>query len=209
MRLRLFYSPGACSLVPHIALEEADAEFEAVRVTISEGAHHRPDYLKVNPRGLVPALDCDGRIVTENVAILALIGRRFPASGLVPEDDFGFARLLELISFFACSVHVGAFRPLFLARRAGSSWSAAEEQALVGYFREIDALLAPGPWLLGESYCVADGYPLTFRRWGQRLGFEMNGYAHWTKHAGRMVERPAVRRALEREGLDPAEFAPA
>ena len=96
-RLKLFYSPGACSLVPHVALEEAGAQFDAVAVPIAEGAHHQADYLAINPRGLIPALECDGRIVTENVAILALIARRFPEAALVPADDLGFARVLELI----------------------------------------------------------------------------------------------------------------
>jgi glutathione S-transferase len=204
--LRLFYSPGACSLVAHIALEESGASFEAVRVPIADGAHHKPEYLAVNPRGLIPALEVDGEVVTENVAILALIARRFPEAKLFPKEDLGFARVLERSGFFATSVHVGAFRPLFIARRAGQPWAQAEEDDLLGYFREIEALLEPGPWLLRERYSAADGYPLTFRRWGWRLGFDMAQYPRWTAHTAAMLERPAVARALDREGLAASEF---
>ncbi|HYD14023.1 MAG TPA: glutathione S-transferase N-terminal domain-containing protein [Allosphingosinicella sp.] len=210
--LRLFYSPGAVSLVPHIALEETGAPFDAVRVTIAEGAHWRPDYLAVNPRGLVPALEVDGRVVAETPSILTMIGRLHPQSGLFPTDDpFAEARLLELMSFFASSVHPGFAR---LFRAARSSWGASLPAAMVAddrailerFFGDIDALLAQGPWLLGEPYSVADGYPYVFLRWARRQAFETRRFRNWTEHARRMAERPAVRRAIAREGLDVSEF---
>ncbi|HLL31756.1 MAG TPA: glutathione S-transferase N-terminal domain-containing protein, partial [Allosphingosinicella sp.] len=118
--LRLFYSPGACSLVPHIALEEAGADFDAVRTPIAEKAHKRPEYLAINPRGLIPALEADGRFVTENIALLAWIGHRWPESGQLPLDDLpALARVFELLSWFATTVHYGGFGPIFRARAAG------------------------------------------------------------------------------------------
>lgn len=210
--LRLFYSPGAVSLVPHIALEEAGAEFEAVRVTIGEGAHSRPDYLAINPRGLVPALEVDGRVVAETPAILTVIGRLHPKSGLLPLDDlFAGARVLELLSFFASSVHPGFAR---LFRAARSSWGLSLPAAMVAddrailerFFGDIDALLSRGDWLLGDRHTVADGYPLVFLRWARRQGFDTARHPRWADHARRMVDRPAVRRAIAREGLDPSEF---
>jgi glutathione S-transferase len=209
--LRLFYSPGACSLVPHIALEEARAEFEAVRTPIAEKAHRRPEYLAINPRGLIPALQTDDRVVTENIAVLAYIGHRFPGNGQLPFDDIPeLARTFELLSFFATTVHYGGFGPIFRARAAGierpEAAVAADRERLRGLFSEIDTLLTPGPWLLGERYSLADPYPLTFLRWARRLEFDVSGHRHWADHARRMVERPAVQRALAREGLDPSEF---
>jgi glutathione S-transferase len=209
--LRLFYSPGACSLVPHIALEEAGAEFEAVRTAIAEGAHRRPEYLAINPRGLIPALAADGQVVTENAAILTYIGHRWPESGLLPLDDLpALARVYERLSYFVSTVHYGGFGPIFRARARGEERPpavvAADRAHLRGLFGEIDALLAPGPWLLGDRYSLADGYPLTFLRWARRLEFDMAAFAHWTAHARLMIQRPAVRRALAREGLDPPEF---
>jgi glutathione S-transferase len=209
--LRLFYSPGACSLVAHIALEEAGAEFEAVRKAIAEKAHRQPDYLAINPRGLIPAMQAEGRVVAENIAILAYIGHRWPGNGQLPLADLpALARVFELLSFFATTIHYGGFGPIFRARAAGierpEEAVAADRDRLLGLFGEIDALLAPGPWLLGERYSLADPYPLTFLRWARRLGFDMAGYPRWTAHAQRLVKRPAAARALAREGLDPSEF---
>jgi glutathione S-transferase len=209
--IRLFYSPGACSLVPHIALEEADAEFDAVRTPIAEKAHKRPEYLAINPRGLIPAIETEGRVVTENVAILAYIGHRWPDSGQLPLDDLpAVARVFELLSWFATTVHYAGFGPIYRARAAGIERSQAEvaddRVRLRGLFHEIDALLAPGPWLLGDRYCLADPYPLTFRRWARRLELDVSEHRHWAEHSRRIVERPAVLRALAREGLEAAEF---
>src|SRR4051812_20641704 len=209
--LRLFYSPGACSLVPHIALEEAGAGFDAVRTAIAENAHRRPEYLAINPRGLIPALAVDDHVVAENIAVLAYIGHRWPESGQLPLDDpLALARVFELLSFFATTVHYGGFGPIFRARAAGierpEAELAADRERLRGLFAELDALLAPGPWLLGDRYSLADPYPLTFRRWARRLELDVTHCRHWTEHARRLVERPAVQRALAREGLDSAEF---
>ncbi|HEU0098905.1 MAG TPA: glutathione S-transferase N-terminal domain-containing protein [Allosphingosinicella sp.] len=208
---RLFYSPGACSLVAHVALEEAGAAFEAVRTAIADKAHKRPEYLAINPRGLIPALEAEGEAVTETIAILAWIGHRWPDGGQLPLDDLtALARLFERLSFFATTVHHGGFGPIYRARAAGierpQAELAADRERLRGLFGEIDALLAPGPWLLGERYTLADPYPLVFRRWARRLDLDVSPHRHWTAHSRRMIERPAVARALAREGLDPAEF---
>ncbi|HYE28876.1 MAG TPA: glutathione S-transferase N-terminal domain-containing protein, partial [Allosphingosinicella sp.] len=157
---RLYYSPGACSLVPHVALEESGADFEAVRTAIAEKAHKRPDYLAINPRGLIPAMVAEGGVVTENIAVLAWIGHRWPDCGQLPLDDLGaLARVFELLSWFATTVHYGGFGPIYRARAAGIERAeaevAADRERLRGLFAEIDALLAPGPWLLGERYSLA------------------------------------------------------
>jgi glutathione S-transferase len=209
--LRLFYSPGACSLVPHVALEEAGARFDAVRTPIAEKAHKRPEYLALNPRGLIPALEADGRVVTETIAILAWIGHRWPESSQLPLGDLpALARTFELLSWFATTVHYGGFGPIFRARAAGIDRTQAElaedRERLRGLFREIDSLLAPGPWLLGERYSLADAYPLVFRRWARRLELDVAPYGHWTDHMRRIAQRPAVLRALEREGMEAEEF---
>lgn len=211
--MRLFYSPGACSLVSHVALEEAGADFEIVRVVIAEGAHRRPDYLAVNPRGLIPALEIDGRIYGETIAILTLIGRLYPASGLLPLDDaFALGRAYERLAYFATSVHVVGFRAVFRATRRDlgpppdPATIAADRHLLQNYFVEIDALLADGEWLLGNRYSAADAYPLTFRRWARRQGFDLAPFRHWRAHTDRILGRPAVLRAIAAEGLDPVEF---
>ena len=213
MTLRLFYSPGACSLVPHVALEEAGADFEPVRVTIAQGEHLKPEYLAINPHARVPALEVDGKIVTENVAVLNLIADLFDGAGAVPRDDpFAAARCNELLGWFASTVHI-AFAQVWRGSRFTddeSLWPALEtggRKALEGHFDEIDGLCGEG-WLVSGRFTAADTYALTFLRWAKRIGFDIAAYPRWAALAGRVLERPAVIRALEREGLGSAEFQP-
>ena len=107
MSLKLFYSPGACSIVPHIALEEAGADFEPVRVMLAEGEHLKPEFLAINPHARVPALGTDRGVVTENIAILNLIADLYGAAGAVPRGDpLETARCNELLGWFSSSVHI-------------------------------------------------------------------------------------------------------
>ena len=183
-----------------------------MRVTIAERAHHRAPYLAVNPRGLVPALDVDGLVITENVAILTWVGHVLPESGLLPLDDLSaLVRVYERLSFFASSVHNG-FGRIFRASRPDlgpppdEATKRRDREILQAHFVEIDEMLAAGEWLLGDRYSVADAYPPTFLRWARRQGFNVDAYPHWQAHAARMVGRPAVGRAIAREGLDSSEF---
>ena len=105
--IKLFYSPGACSLASHIVLEETGAPFEPVRVALAEGAQRRPEYLAINPKGRVPALLTDKGILTENIAILAYIAQIAPAARLAPLDDpFEFAQMQAFNSYLSSTVHV-------------------------------------------------------------------------------------------------------
>jgi glutathione S-transferase len=211
--LTLYYSPGACSLAPHVILEEAAAPFEAVRVTIAEGLTRTPEYLAINPRARVPALAVEGRIVTENAAILTYLGNLFPDAGLMPPDLLDQARVQELLSFFASSVHI-AFAQIWRAERFTSEQKAhaalqeGGRHALGRYFDEIEGLLAGRDWLLSGRFTIADPYPFVFFRWGRRIGMDMSGYPAWREHSERMLSRSSVQRALARECLDRAEFLP-
>lgn len=212
--LKLFYSPGACSLVPHIALEEAGAQFEPMRVTLAQGEHLKPDYLAVNPHARVPALIADGAKITENIAILNFIADRFGAPGAVPRGDaLRTARCNELLSWFASVVHI-SFAQIWRGERFTADeglWPAIEQggrEALLRQFSEIDGLCT-GDWLVADAFTAADSYALTFFRWGRRVGFDMSAYPRWTGLNERVLNREGVQRALDREGLDASEFLPA
>src|SRR5271155_4305896 len=97
--LMLYYSPGACSMAPHIALEETGAAYTLQLVSIPNGQHQAPGYLSVNPRGKVPALKTDEGVLTENVAILTYIARSFPHAELLPEQPIGMARCLSHMAY--------------------------------------------------------------------------------------------------------------
>jgi glutathione S-transferase len=212
--LKLFYSPGACSLVTHIALEEAGAEFEPVRVVLAEGQHLKPEFLDVNPHARVPALVTDGGVVTENIAILNLIADLFDAPGSVPRDDpIDAARCNELLGWFASSVHI-SFAQIWRGERftddqnlwpaiKGGGFNALEKQ-----FAEIEQLSGDS-WLVEGRFSAADSYALTFFRWGRRIGMDMSPYSAWASLNRQVLERPAVKRVLDREGLKGEEFLPA
>lgn len=211
--LKLFYSPGACSLVPHIALEEAGAAFEPVRVVLAEGEHLKPEYLAINPHARVPALGTEHGVVTENIAILNFIADRFGAAGSVPRRDAdAAARTNELLSWFASSVHI-VFAQIWRGSRFTddeSVWPAIEtggRKTLDKQFAEIEQLCGDD-WLVPGHFTAADGYALTFFRWGKRIGLDMRGYPAWAGLVGRTLDEPSVQRALDREGLQRADFQP-
>ena len=209
--LKLFYSPGACSTVSHIALEEAGADYEAVRVMLAEGEQMKPEYLAINPHGRVPALATDQGVVTEQIAVLNYIADRFGTDGSVPRGDaFAAARCNALLGWFASSVHV-AFAEIFRPGRFVTDESVHEavktggRAALLKHFDEIDGLCGDG-WVAGDSFTAADSYLLVFLRWGKRLDMDMRRYARWGALAARAVERPAVARTIESEGSQSSEF---
>ena len=211
--IKLYYSPGACSLAPHIALEEAGADFDAQRVMLAAGENRRADYLAVNPHGFVPALEADGEVITENLAVQTYIARRFPEANLLPFDNpLLLARALQQMAFLAASVHV-AFAQVWRPQRFTEDASVHEQiidggrRRILGFYAEIDDRLARSAYLAGEQMTLADPYVLVFFRWGNRIGLDMS-YPHWAAHSRGMLDRPAVQRALEREGLDAADFLP-
>lgn len=211
--LKLFYSPGACSLVTHIALEGAGAKFEPVRVMLAEGEHLKPDYLSINPHARVPALATDRGVITENIAILNYVADRFGATGSVPRGDaHESARCNELLGWFASTVHI-SFAQVWRAGRFTDEASVhpviveGGRRNLEQQFGEIERCCGAG-WLAGASYSAADSYALTFFRWGKRIGKDMTPYPNWAALAEQLMVEPAVQRALGREGLRADEFRP-
>nr|WP_245199091.1 glutathione binding-like protein [Jiella mangrovi] len=209
--MKLFYAPGACSLASHIALEEAGADFEAVRLDMAKGEQKSADYLKINPKGRVPALVDGDLTVTENPAILRYVAITHPESHLWPADPVGEARCAEWLAFMSSTVH-----PSYAHIRRAERYASTEEgkadvvetgrKATREIFAMVEEKLAKAGdvWAAGESYSVADPYLIVFWTWGRGsvLRYDMAAdFPVWTAHAQRMAERPAVRAAFEREGL--------
>jgi len=211
--LKLYYSPGACSLVPHIALEEAGAAFEPLRIPIADGGHLTPEYLAINPHARLPSLGTERGVITENIAVLNFIADTFRAPGSVPRSDaYAAARCNELLGWFSSSVHI-AFAQVWRGVRFTEDdrlWPALEDggrKVLARQFDEIESLCVD-EWLVPGQFTAADSYALTFLRWARRIGFDLRRYPNWVALADRVVERPAVRRALDVEGLRIEEFQP-
>lgn len=202
--LKLFYSPGACSLASHIALEEAGAPYELMRLNFKADDQRKPEYLKVNPKGRVPALVTDRGILTESPAILAYIAQAYPAAKLAPTDPFDFARAQAFNSYLCSTVHVSHAH-----RVRGNRWvddpAALKEmqrkvpETVGAAFALIENGMLEGPWVMGQDYSICDGYLFTVAQWMEGDGVDLSKLPRVMEHRARVAERPAVKRALAQE----------
>ncbi|MGQ0699014.1 MAG: glutathione S-transferase family protein [Panacagrimonas sp.] len=206
---RLFHSPGACSLAPHIVLEELGVPYEPIRVTIADGDNRKPEYLAINPRGRVPALayDEDGKaqILTEAVAIMLFLVQRHPEAALLPEN---LPRALEWTSWLGSNMHQTGVRTVFRPDRFTTDTTAAPGIAAQGRitiragYEDIEQRLRGGAWAMGERYSFVDAYLLVFYRWGNRCGLDMRrDFPEYARVMDAVRERPAVQRAVAREAI--------
>ncbi|MGK6316925.1 glutathione S-transferase family protein [Neorhizobium sp. DT-125] len=201
----LFYSPGACSLAPHIALEETGTSYKPIKKLLSKNEHLTPEYLTINPRGKVPALVTpDGRVITENTAILAYIGLANPGLAMFPTDTVEQMQYLAQMAWFSNTPHIfqrAKFRPYRFVDRE-EVYDDIRAKALASYWesmQEIDRLIAGNEWIMGDRYSVVDPYALVFYGWGDSNGLPMETLEDFTRHKNQMLARPAVRVVLERE----------
>jgi len=204
--LTLYFAPGSSSQAAHIAMEETGAAYNKILVDEAAGEHKTEAYLRVNPRGKVPALRLpDGSVLVENVAIQTYIARAYPAAKLLPEDPVGEARAFSLMAFFASTVHPAFSHYYAPARFTGDpigepGVKARGLEAFRGHCQEIDEMLAGKAWFLGE-FSTVDCYGFVFYRWGLLADLPMADFANYTAHKNRMLARPSVQTALAREGI--------
>jgi glutathione S-transferase len=194
--MKLYFAPGACSLADHIAMHEAGLEFDRVKVdTKTKRTDDGRDYLQVNPKGYVPALEFDdGEVLTENIAILSVVADKAPQ--LTPEGRFGHFRLLEMLAFISTEIHKG-FKPFFKPDATDAEKAAAAE-TLTKRFGYL-AQRMTGDYLFGAQFTVADAYLFVMCLWAQKNGLTLP--APLPAFVIRMKSRPAVKLALEHEGL--------
>lgn len=202
--MTLYFSPGACSLASHIGLEETGAPYEIKPILLAKGQQRTEDYLKINPRGKVPALSLDGKVLVENTAILTYLARRFPEKKLMPADPAEEARCIGTMCWFSSVVHPSYqrfHRPARFAE-AEAAYAAVEESGRKSFWanlQEIDSMVQGNDWVMGKEFTVVDGYALVFYGWGARSGFpmqELNAYTAWRE---RMLQRPTVKKSVESE----------
>jgi glutathione S-transferase len=201
--MKLYYSPGACSLAPHIALREADRRFDLERVDLRT---HRTasgaDFLAVNPKGYVPALQLDGpdSILTEAAVVLQYIADLAPDTKLAPPPGTLVRyRLQEWLNFISSELHK-QFGPLFDARTPRDV--AEHQRGKIGKrFLYLQDVLSDRAFLLGESFTVADAYLFVMLQWCAPNGIELELYPVLDDYEGRIARRPAVQAALAAEGL--------
>lgn len=198
MSLKLYYSPGACSLSPHIVLHEAGLAHEAILAsTKSHKLQDGTDFYTINPLGYVPLLELeDGRRLTEGAAIVQYLADQVPEKNLAPANGtWERYQLQSRLNFIATEVHK-SFGPLF---KPGTSEEAKQSarQALTGRFGYIDQELAKQPYINGATFSVADAYLFTVAGWAKHVGLDLSGFAHVQDYLARIGERPAVQAALK------------
>ena len=197
--MKLYIIPGACSLAVNIALREAGVRFELVRV---DGASHKTedgrDFLAVNPKGYVPALQFhDGQVLTENVAVLQYVADRNPEAALAPPaGTFERYRLMEWLSFINSEVHKG-FSPLFSAEATDAVKTFARDRLL----RRLDYLqdAVREPHLIGGRFTVADAYLFTVLSWCPEVGLDLGRWPALANYHARIASRHHVRAAVQSE----------
>ncbi|THK34106.1 glutathione S-transferase family protein [Ensifer sp. MPMI2T] len=207
--ITLFYSPGACSIAPHMALEETGLQYGTTLVSLEAGVQNSPEFRKVNPKGRVPALRVGSEVITENPAILRYIAGLVPAGVLLPKDPIEQARCDEWLAWCASSVHVSyahVRRPERYADTDGAIANVVDKgrRSSRDVWRATDEKLAGKQWAAGSSFSIADLYLLVFWLFGRSstLGFDMEAdFPNWDAHAKRVTQRPAVRTVFEREGV--------
>ncbi|RYF27670.1 MAG: glutathione transferase GstA [Comamonadaceae bacterium] len=199
--MKLYYSPGACSLSPHIALHEAGLAFTPVLAsTKSHKLQDGTDYYDINPLGYVPLLELDdGTRLREGPAIVQYIADQAPHKNLAPANGtLARYRLQEWLTFIGTELHKG-FSPLFNPATP-AEYKTAVQDKLLSRFKWVDRQLESKEWLMSD-FSVADGYLFTVSSWGKVVGLDLSGFQHLQAYLARVGARPGVQAALKAEGL--------
>jgi glutathione S-transferase len=198
----LYSAPRTCALASHIALEQAGANYEVVRLDFRANAQREPGYLAINPKGRVPALATPRGVITETPAILAFVAQTHPDARLAPLDDpFAFGQAQAFANYLCSTVH-----PAHAHRVRGYRWAddpaAIEEmkrkapQVMSDCFDMIEREMFIGPWVLGGDYSFCDPYLFTISGWLESHGLDVARWPRVADHFQRMSTDPAVRRVL-------------
>jgi glutathione S-transferase len=200
--MKLYYSPGACSLAPHIVLNELGEKYDLEKVDLAaKKTDAGTDYTEVNGKGYVPTIEFSkGQVLTEVATILQYLADKAEGSKLLPK--FGTMeryRAMETLNFVASELHKG-FGALFAPGMPDEGKKVIIERVSkrLGW---VDAQLATKPYLLGDNFSVADAYAFTVMNWGQWVGIDLKQWPNIAAYMERVASRPAVQTALKKEGL--------
>lgn len=201
--MKLYYSPGACSLSPHIVLKESGLAFEAIAApTKTHKLADGTDYYTINPLGYVPLLVLDdGRQLREGPAIVQYIADQVPDKHLAPANGtWERYKLQEWLNTISTELHKGGFSPLFTPGMPTEAKDIAKTR-LISRLTWADGELAGKNYLMGDTFTVADAYLFVVAGWGKHVGVDISGMANLSAFVARVGARPAVQEALRAEGL--------
>jgi glutathione S-transferase len=202
--LHFYYAPGTCALACHLALEYSGAPYESTRLDFKQQQQRSPEYLRINPKGRVPALVTDRGVLTETPAILQFVAQTFPQAKLAPLDDFYLlAKVNEVNAYLSSTVHVNHAH-----KGRGYRWVEADDtaslqamqkkvpQTMAESFTLIEEQMFKGPWALGERFSTADMYLYTISRWLEGDSVDVKRFPKVADHMRRMEAQPQVTKVL-------------
>lgn len=205
--LTLYYAPHTISLATHIALETVGAQYTAIKVDFANRQQQSAEYLKINPKGRVPALVTDRGILTETPAMLLYVCQCFPEANLAPlNDPFALARVNAFNSYLCSTVHVAHAH-----RMRGHRWVDANDVASIAAMQKkvpqnmndcfalMEREMVKGPWVMGDDYTICDMYLFTLAQWCEADGVNINNYKKIAEHHRLMSGIPYVKRAIASE----------
>jgi glutathione S-transferase len=210
MSLKLYFSPGACSFVPHVLLQLSGAAYEPSMVKLHKGEQNGEEYKAINPRGQVPVLVDDGKVITQIVAIILYLDQKFPEAKFLPTEPVARAKAIEVLAWMNNTVHP-TFTHIFMPQKFSdqtdvqAALKTFNTQVYKGLLSELEGLvvkhLSPSGWLSGEVLGPLDAYSLTLTRWGSIAGIDPASYPSLWAHVNRVADDVQVAQVIERERL--------
>ena len=210
MSLKLYFSPGACSFVPHVLLQLSGAAYEPAMVKLHKGEQHGEEYKAINPRGQVPVLVDDGKVITQIVAIILYLDQKFPEAQFLPTEPVARAKAIEVLAWMNNTVHptiTHIFMPHKFSDQADvqAALKAFNTQVYKGLMAELEDLVikhaSPSAWLSGARLGPLDAYALTLTRWGSLAGIDPEGYPSLWAHVNEVAKDSHVAQVIDRERL--------
>lgn len=197
--MNLYFSPGACSMVPHIVLEELGMKYESIPVDLKAHTYGGGDFYKVNPKGYVPVLELDNKqTVTENLVILQYLADLKPEAKLLPLGGMERVRHLETLTFITTELHK-SFGALFNPKTPDEVKASTKEHIQRRY-EIVEKQLEGKDYLMGNSFALPDAYLFVMTRWGKGMKVGLEKFPNVLKHFDRVNERPAVKKVIAAEG---------
>ena len=208
MSLKLYFSPGACSFVPHVLLQLSGAAYEPAMVKLHKGEQHGEEYKAINPRGQVPVLVDDGKVITQIVAIILYLDQKFPEAQFLPTEPVARAKAIEVLAWMNNTVHP-TFTHIFMPHKFSdqadvqAALKAFNTQVYKGLMAELEDLVIKhaSAWLSGARLGPLDAYALTLTRWGSLAGIDPEGYPSLWAHVNEVAKDSHVAQVIDRERL--------
>ena len=208
MSLKLYFSPGACSFVPHSLLQLTGESFEPIMVKLHKGEQHGEEYKAINPRGQVPVLVDNDQVITQILAIILYLDQKFPACQFLPSEPVARAKAIETLAWMNNTIHP-TFTHIFMPHKFSdqadvqANLKVFNTQLYKGLLSELDTLVqsSTSHWLFGDNIGPVDAYALTLTRWGSIAGIDPSTYPALWAHVQKMSADQAVSAVIERERL--------